>query len=88
MRRYSSLTPRAAAHSPLVAPDGIVYSFCGYQHNGGYIPEGSLLGWKIDTPYMMYVGHNKAIDEPVAAAGGGNLIYMSSAATGAVNPST
>jgi hypothetical protein len=62
-------------YPPVVGSDGVVYQGNNY-YSDPWIAGGHISGWKIGTPYIGLVsGGWNAVDEPVAYAAGGNLIY-------------
>lgn len=59
---------------PIVAGDGVLYQSNNLFYNQ-WIPRGKISGWKIGTPIISERGPSTAVDEPVAYAAGGNMIY-------------
>jgi hypothetical protein len=61
---------------PIVGGDGVIYQANNYYSNR-WIPRGKIAGWEVGTANLIKVprGHY-AVDEPLAYAGGGNLIYL------------
>lgn len=60
---------------PVVGSDGILYQGNNYKSDPT-IAGGHISGWMLGTPYLSIVNNDwNAVDEPVAMAGGGDLIY-------------
>jgi hypothetical protein len=62
-------------YPPVIGSDGVLYQTNNYMSDP-WIAGGHISGWMIGTPYISIptLGWN-AVDEPVAYAGGGSLIY-------------
>lgn len=60
---------------PVVGSDGILYQGNNYKSDPT-IAGGHISGWMVGSPYISIVNNDwNAVDEPVAMAGGGDLIY-------------
>jgi hypothetical protein len=64
-------------YPPVVGSDGVIYQSNNYMSDK-QISGGHITGWKVGTPHIGLItsGWN-AIDEPIAHAAGGNLLYWS-----------
>jgi outer membrane protein assembly factor BamB len=68
-------------YPPLVGSDNTLYQSAHIYYNP-WIGRGHLLGWRVGTPFVSTPSAEpEPIDEPIAYAAGGNIIYW--AATGA-----
>jgi outer membrane protein assembly factor BamB len=62
-------------YPPAVGPDGVIYQ-ANHLHYDTWIPRGRVSGWKFGTPFVSSPsGSDTAIDEPIAYAIGGNIVY-------------
>lgn len=61
-------------YPPVVGGDGVLYQAAG-QRGNPWISRNSIVGWKLDTPFIS-VTYDGAHDEPMHLAAGGNLIYF------------
>ena len=68
-------TQNGNRYPPIIGPDDILYISNLYQKHS--IPQGRVMGWKIDTPYLSLLAGQGAVDEPQAISAGGNRIYRS-----------
>lgn len=68
-------THSGTRYPPIVAGDGLLYQLAGGVNGGGYISQGGILRWKMDTPLLGALTTQHAHDEPSAIAGGGNQVY-------------
>jgi outer membrane protein assembly factor BamB len=62
-------------YPPVIGSDGVLYQTNNFKSDP-WIAGGHISGWMIGTPYISIPNSGwNAVDEPVAYAGGGNLIY-------------
>jgi hypothetical protein len=62
-------------YPPVVGSDGVIYTSNNYMSDY-WIAGGQVSGWKIGTPFISVVNSGwNAVDEPLAYAAGGDLIY-------------
>ena len=62
-------------YPPVVGGDGVIYESNDFQSSPA-IPWGHITGWQMNTPYIsLPAPERNAVDEPLAYAAGGNLIY-------------
>lgn len=62
-------------YPPVIGSDSVLYQQNSYMSDP-YITGGQVSGWKIGTPYISVISSDwGAVDEPHAAAAGGDLIY-------------
>lgn len=62
-------------YPPLVGPDGIIYQSNNYM-SAPWIAGGGISGWRFGAPFISTPSsYWHAIDEPVAYAAGGNIVY-------------
>jgi hypothetical protein len=62
-------------YPPVVGTDDVLYIHTVYV-SAPYIPRGGTSGWKVGTPFISVISaRQQPSDEPMALAGGGNLIY-------------
>ena len=67
----------ANRYPPVVGSDGILYQANNFRSDSA-ISGGQVTGWQIGTPYISIINSSwNAVDEPIAYAAGGNLIYWS-----------
>jgi hypothetical protein len=74
---WAGVTHNGNKHPPVVAGDGQLYSFIGYNAGGNNGANGWIAQWKIgsSTVNKIYTNQSGAADEPVTFTSGGNLIY-------------
>ncbi len=62
-------------YPPIVGSDGILYQAAPIYYNP-WIARGTILGWRYGTSFVSTPSaHMEPIDEPIAYAAGGNIIY-------------
>jgi len=62
-------------YPPVLGNDGVLYQGNMYKSDT-VIAGGNIVGWKFGTPYISLVNDGwNAVDEPMAFAAGGNLMY-------------
>jgi outer membrane protein assembly factor BamB len=62
-------------YPPVIGSDGVLYQGNNYKSDSS-IAGGHISGWEIGTPYISVLNNDwNAVDEPVAYAAGGDLIY-------------
>ncbi|MGZ9234431.1 MAG: outer membrane protein assembly factor BamB family protein, partial [Anaerolineales bacterium] len=74
---WAGVTHNGNKHPPIVAGDGELYSFIGYDAGGNNGANGWISQWKIRSSnvHRIYDSRSGAADEPVTFTSGGNLIY-------------
>lgn len=63
-------------YPPVVGSDGVLYQPTHFVSDP-YIARGGIVGWQIGASSVKVSPPRNAMDEPIAQAGGGNLIYWS-----------
>ncbi len=82
LQEYIPFTWAGTTHSgnkypPLIGIDGVIYQFANYV-SAPWITRGQIAGWKFGTHFISKVaGSDLAVDEPMAYAAGGRIIYWS-----------
>ncbi len=72
-------TQNGQRYPAIVGPDGVLYAYNKYWVDSHPVYRGQVTGWTLGSRYISLVSGAKtnAVDEPLAASGGGQLIYWS-----------
>ncbi len=71
---WSGTTHSGNKYPPVIGSDGVLYQSTAF-YSEPWIVRGDISGWKFGTQYISRVTDSHAVDEPMAYAAGGNIIY-------------
>ena len=72
---WAGTTHSGNKYPPVIGKDGVLYQFANYASNP-YITKGQVSGWKFNDHYISQISpFLSAVDEPLAYAMGGNILY-------------